>query len=96
MGDNEFSVSRKTNVIMLADSIYHTVVDGSTPVITAVGPDALSQMTKALARARSKLLYKGYDIKWYSFFEDGVGATDQKPITLIKTRLVVGRNDRAT
>lgn len=89
--DKEFTVSRRTNVITLGDSVYHTIVENDTPVITSVGPDSIGQMTKALARARTKLLARGIEIVWFSYFEDGVGRNDNKPITLIKTKIIVHR-----
>lgn len=85
----DFMVSRRTNVISLADSIYLTIMEGNMPVITTVGPDSIGQMTKALARARSKLLFKNKSLTWYSYFEDGTGRTDGKPITLIKTTMLL-------
>ena len=86
MEERRLLVSSTTNTIKLADSIVRSVMDGDYPSMIAMGKDAMNQMTKALARARSSLATRGIDLIWYSYFEDQAGKTDGATLSAIVTK----------
>lgn len=82
-------VSYKTNVVRLSDSICKTIAEGNIPVIQIMGSDPCWQMTKALARTRSIMSTKGYDMSWYSYFEKVKGDRDGDEIPSVITKIIL-------
>jgi stage V sporulation protein S len=55
-------VSSSSRAAAVAGSIAHTIREGKTPIIRAIGAGAVNQAVKALAVARSYLQEDGIDL----------------------------------
>lgn len=78
-----------TTVTELADSIAINVSGGVKVKLRAAGRWAINQMTKALAKAKIRLAWKGIQIVWDSSFATEKGKRDGDDIVVIETKIYV-------
>lgn len=86
---SDLVVSARTNTHTLAFRITREVLEKKQVTLTSGGSHAVNQMVKALAIARARLLEKGLDIKWATYWQDVPGKRDGQTLSLLQTRLYV-------
>lgn len=83
-----FRVSSTANIVELSDALYNYIFQNGVVglSITAGGPHAVNQMTKALILTRSRMSLRGKSLTWFSYFVDVPGDKDGKMMSLIQNR----------
>lgn len=68
--DNSIKVSGTSQAKSVAGKIAHSLREGASPVVLAIGPNSINQAVKAVAIARGYVHQEGYDISCQPAFRE--------------------------